>query len=326
MYYLFRLAEIVIPRLPRRLVRALGSGVALIAWLVAAKARRQATGNIRHVLGGQDEQARRSLQTWAGRRRLRKIVRGMFKQNVSNYLDLFLLPGTKPETILQQMDLHGLEHIQAALALGKGVIIFSGHYGPFDYLVQWLAIQGQQVVIPVEQLADSRILDLVLRLRRSQGIQYVPLGGSKAMRAMLQALRHNHVVLITADRAVQGEFIEVPFFGAPARLPLGIVELAQRTGAPIVGGFGWPQRENRGVKFVAELAPLSLALPEEQRKQTDLLMSGIVAIMERYIGARPQHWVVFAPIWVAPETTTQQQLMQTVKTPVSVDEERHDNE
>lgn len=309
MYYLFRLAEIVIPRLPRRLVRVLGNGVALIAWLVAGKARRQATENIRHVLGGQDEQARRSLQTWAGRRRLQKIVRGMFKQNVSNYLDLFLLPTIKPETILQNMDLHGLEHVKAALALGKGVIIFSGHYGPFDYLVQWLAIQGQEVVIPVEQLADTRILDLVLRLRRSRGIQYVPLGGSKAMRAMLQALRHNQIVLITADRAVQGEFVEVPFFGAPARLPLGIAELTQRTGAPVVGGFGWPRQHGQGPKFVAELVPLSLALPEEQRKQTDHLMSGIVAIMERYIGARPQHWVVFAPIWVAPETKTKQETL-----------------
>ncbi len=297
MYYLLRLAEIVIPRLPRSLVYRLGSIIALMAWLFAGKARRQATGNMMHVLGGQNEQTRQFLQTRTGRKHLRKVVRSMFRQNVSNYLDLFLLPSIKPETIMQSMEIHGFEHLQQALAVGKGVIIFSAHFGPFDYLIQWLAVQGYEVIIPVEHLTDQRILDLILRLRCSKGVQYVPLGGSAAMRAMLQALRKNQVVLITADRAVQGESVYVPFFGTPARLPSGIAHLAQRTGAPVIGGFGWRTSRTRMPVIEGEIVPVSLALPQEQRKQIEPLMHGIVASMERFIGAHPDQWVVFAPVW-----------------------------
>lgn len=301
MYYLFRLAEIVIPRLPWSFAYRLGSIIALVAWLLAGKARRQASENMMHVLGGQDEQTRQFLQTRAGRKHLRRVVRGMFRQNVSNYLDLFLLPSIKPETILQSMELQGFEHFQQALAAGKGVIMFSAHFGPFDYLIQWLAVQGYEVIIPVEQLADQRILDLMLRLRRSKGVQYVPLGGSTAMRAMLQALRKNQVVLITADRAVQGESMQVPFFGAPARLPSGIAHLAQRTGAVVLGGFGWHTARTHMPVLEAEMVPVSQALPQEQRTQIEPLTRGIVSCMERFIGAHPDQWVVFAPVWSGEE-------------------------
>ncbi|HLI09084.1 MAG TPA: lysophospholipid acyltransferase family protein [Ktedonobacteraceae bacterium] len=304
MYYLLRLAEIVIPRLPRFLVYRLGGVIAFAAWLLAARARRQANENMMHVLGGQDEQARQFLHTRSGHKRLRKVVRGMFRQNVSNYLDLFLLPSLKPETILQSMEVRGFEHVQQALASGKGVIIYSAHLGPFDYLIQWLAIQGYAVTVPVEHLADQRILDLILRLRRCKGVQYVPLGGSAAMRAMLQTLRKNQVVLMTADRAVHGESVTVPFFGAPARLPSGIAQLAVRTGAPLVGAFGWRTRSTPVLSQVAQIMPVSLALPQEQRQQIEPLMQRIVSSMEQYIGAHPDQWVVFAPVWFAQETTT----------------------
>ena len=286
-------------------MRALGNVAAIIAWLVAGKARRQATENITHVLGAQNGDGQPFLQTRAGRKRLRQTVRGMFRQNVSNYLDLFLLPVTTPESILQNLEVRGQQHIKEALAPGKGLIMFSAHFGPFDYLAQWLALMGYQVVIPVEHLADARILNLMLRLRRNKGVQFVPLGGTTAMRSILQALRNNQIVLITADRAVQGESATVPFFGASARLPLGIVQIAQRTGAPIVGGLGWRTDSRRMPVLLGEIVPLSLALPEEQRKQTDQLMQGIVAILERFIGEHPEQWVVFSPVWIAQQSQQQ---------------------
>lgn len=301
MYYLLRLAEIVIPRLPPPLVYLLGNIIAPVVWLLAGKARRQATENMRHVLGGQNEQARQFLQTRAGRKRLRKLVRALFRLNVSNYLDLFLLPSLKPETIMQSMEIHGFEHIQQALASGKGVIVFSAHMGPFNYLIQWLAIQGYEVTIPVEHLADQRILDLVLRLRRSKGVQFVPLGGSKAMRTILQTLRNNGVVLITADRAVQGESVIMPFFGAPARLPSGIAHLVQRTGAPLVGAFGWRTRSVPMPLQGGEIFPVSLS--EDERGQIEPLTRSIVSGLEQFIAAHPDQWIVFSPVWVEQEAT-----------------------
>src|SRR6266568_8530775 len=272
MYKLFKFASIIIPRLPGWLIPVLADVTGLVAFLIAAKARKQATSNIIHVLG------KEVVGSSAGRRRLRRTVIQMFQSNVRNYLDLFTLPFIPPEKILNLMDIEGIEHLEDALALGKGVILFSAHLGPFNYLAQWISIKGYHMIIPVEHLKDERTLDLTLKLRNSKGVQFVPLGGSAPMRTIIQALRNNQIVLITGDRVVQGESVEKPFFGAHARLPLGPVALSQRTGAPLVGAFGWHASRT----FIdGEFVPLTLDLPEDERNNTDVLMDGLIARMER---------------------------------------------
>ncbi len=292
MYNLFRIAVTISRRLPRWTIELLARPGGVLFWLFARGARKQATENMVHVLG------KEILQTRQGRRRLRRTVRGIFQNSVRNYLQVFALPATLATTIVENMHIEGQEHLEAALAQGKGVLLFSAHFGPFDYLSQWIAIKGYDLTIPVEHLADQRMLNLMLTLRRSHGVHFLPLGGSAPMRALLQALRSNKIVLITADRAVQGERIEMSFFGDPAELPAGLASLATRTGATVVGAFGWrTYRTNGKLPIEGTFTPLSLALPEEQRSDTRSVMRGIVDRMEQHIGAHPEQWVVFSPIW-----------------------------
>lgn len=290
MYYLFKIASVVIPRLPRWFVFPLASTIGLLAWLVASKARKQATANIIHVLGA------KTLGTRAGRRKLRKTVRGMFRHSVQNYLEAFFLPSMQPEALLRNLDVEGMEYFEQALAVGKGVIIFTAHFGPFNFLSQWFSIKGYQPVIPVERMQDQRLLDLLLKLRSSQGIHLIPLGGGTALRSMIKALRNNQIVVIITDRAIQGDSIVKPFFGEPARLPIGPVLLSQRTGAVLVGAFGWYTSSNR---LAGQFVPVSLELEEEDRMDTDKLLCGIIEQMERFIKAHPEQWVVFSPIWTS---------------------------
>jgi phosphatidylinositol dimannoside acyltransferase len=289
MYYFFLWGGRIVPHLPSWLQRLLPDLLGPLAWLVAAGPRKQAMRNASHVLGAEMQ------DTAAGRRRLRRVVRGMFRNIVSNYLDIFLVPSIQwPSNNLHQPPLLHEEHLQEALALGKGVIAFSAHFGPFTYLASWLVSQGYQVTIPVENLQDERIMRLMCDLRNRSGVSYLPLGGSAPMRAIFQALRKNQIVLITADRAVQGESVICNFFGAPARLPIGLVNLSLRTGAPLVGAVGWYSFKRR---VHAEIIPLSLALPEEQRRQPEILQAALIAELEQVIGAHPEQWIVLSQVW-----------------------------
>ncbi len=141
------------------------------------------------------------------------------------------------------------------------------------------------------------MLQLMLALRKSSGVSYVPLGGTTAMRTMLQALRSNQIVLITADRAVEGESIVTDFFGAPARLPIGPVNLSVRTGAPLVGAFGW---RSAGGDVSGVFTRLTLALPEEERTLADVVEAALITQMEQIIRAHPEQWVVFESPWLEP--------------------------
>ena len=290
MYKLIKVASIIIPRLPGWSVPLIADITGFVAYLVAAKARKMATSNAIHVFGND------VLRTSLGRRKLRRTVTQMFQSNVRNYLDLFILPHQTPEKILHLIDVEGTEHLEQALALGKGVIIFSAHLGPFNYLAQWISIKGYNMIIPVEHLKDERTLNLTLTLRNSQGVQFLPLGGSAPMRTIIKALRNNQIVLITADRAVEGESVEKLFFGEPARLPIGPVALSQRTGAALVGGCGWYTSRTR---MTGKFVPLTLELTQEERNNTDIVMCALIKRLEKYIQPNAGQWVVFSPVWVS---------------------------
>jgi lauroyl/myristoyl acyltransferase len=289
MYHFFRLAARVVPLLPEWFLLLLADLVGPLAWLFAVPARRQATINALYILG-QDVQ-----KTAAGRRKLRRVVRGMFRSSVGNYLEAFALPRWSQQKILQRADAEHREYLEEALALGKGVIIFSAHFGPFEYMAQWLAASGYQVSIPVEKLKDERMLRLMVELRSSQGVNFIPLGGSAPMRTIIQELRKNHMVLITADRAVEGESVVRDFFGASARLPIGPVNLSIRTGAPLVGATGWRSSRRR---VRGGFMRLTLALSEEERKQPDIVEGMLIKEMEQVIRQHPEQWVVFSKVWV----------------------------
>ncbi len=289
MYWFFRRAGWLVPRLPRWFVRLLPALIGLLAWLLAVSARRQAMRNASYVLGPEIR------STAAGRRRLRRVVRGMFRSSISNYLDAFRLPALDHREFLQQISIEGVEYLEEALALGKGVLLFSAHFGPFEYMNQWFEASGYQLTIPVEKLKDERILQLMLALRNSSGATYVPLGGSAPMRTIIQALRKNQIVLITADRAVEGESVIRDFFGAPARLPIGPVNLSIRTGAPLVGAFGWYNAQGH---ISGAFTRLTLALSAEERRQADAVEAVLIKQMEQIISAHPEQWVVFAPLWI----------------------------
>ncbi len=289
MYQLFRFASRVIPRLPRRFIMSLTGVIGYFAWLAASRARKQATANMLHVLG-EDVAA-----TPAGRRKLRKTVRGMFQNNARNYLEMFYLPRMAAGELTHALrGVEGIDYLDEALALGKGVILVSAHIGPVNYLAQWFSAQGYVTTIPVEHLKDERMLALQLELRSGHGVNFTPLGGSAPVRALIQALRKNELVLITGDRAVVGDRVERMFFGAKAQLPSGPVTLAQRTGAVILCAFGWRESDH---KIGGQFFPISLALPEEQRADSEALHSNIIKAIESAISAHPEQWVVFDPVW-----------------------------
>lgn len=291
MYYLFRIAVIVAPRLPRWLTWLIAYIAGWIAWLVATRARERARQNMLYVLGPQ------ILNSAAGRRRLRCGVQAKFRYNVMKYLALFSLSKRRPEQILSDITVEGVEHLEVALARGKGVVIFSAHMGPFDYIMQWVGICGYDATVPVERLKDPRMLDLITRLRGSHGTHILPLGGSAPMRALLQRLRANKIVLLAADRAIEGQGRELPFFGALARMPVGVAQLVQRTGATPLGAFSWYAPDGT-------IHGHFLPLARERYGQEDDLQRAILALLEQEISKHPEQWMAFGPIWTEKPTAT----------------------
>lgn len=288
MYVLYRCSATIIPRLPSGLRRGIAALIGTLAWVLARQRRRHVSANVSQVLGFSGPPS--SAERWRTQSTVRRIFHSCFR----NYIELLAISVMTREQVAAQLDVRGAEHLEQALALGRGAILFSAHLGPFEYLPAWFSAHGYQMSIPVEKLSDARMLRLVVDLRRHNGAEFIPLDGLGSVRRLFESLRKNQIVLITADRTVVGGSVLVDFFGAAAALPRGPVDLAVRTGAPLVGAFGWRTAKDR---MAAEFIPLTLAVPAGERLNPDVLQKALTHELEQMISQHLDQWVVFEPIW-----------------------------
>ncbi len=284
-YLLFRFGALVIPRLPLKLVYWLADRAGELGYLFAGGARANLQSNLRHVLGAS-----------GGTERLASVSRQVFRNSARNTVDMLRLPSITGEQVEKLVTVHGWEYLDAARARGKGVVLTSAHFGEMDVAVQIVAVRGLRPMVLHERLNPQRLLDYVAGMRSRMGIQFVPLGESSVLKQAFRTLRQNGLLGVVADRDVTNSGRVVRFFGADARLPDGHVTLALHTGAAIVMAFSLRRPNDTYEVFVEP--PIILEPTGDREADVDRGMTRVVAILEHYIGANPEQWVYFQPVWL----------------------------
>ncbi len=104
------------------------------------------------------------------------------------------------------------------------------------------------------------------------------------------------------DRRVGGAEAVLPFFGAPARFPLGAATLARSTGCPIVPLFSlYADRRRRTVRVMYE-APIEVERTRDRAADLARATARLVEVYERYVRAYPDQWFNFYDFWDPPGT------------------------
>jgi len=281
-YYLYRLAGVLAPRISPALGYRLAERAGDLLYHLSP-ARVHVRDNMRHILGPEANPAEVECR-----------VRLVFHYMVKNYYDLFRLPTLDAADIFSLVKVEGYEHLEAALARGKGVVLTSAHFGNIDVVSQYLAFRGVPVVCPVEHVRPEKLFQYLRNLRMSKGIRLIPVDGP--LLELFRALRRGEVVGVVADRDPTNSGIVVDFFGAPARLPDGPVRLSLHSGAPLVAAFCNRLPDNSF--FVRVEPPLELEKSGDRERDVQVGMEQVVRILERYIGERPEQWVLSVPVWV----------------------------
>ena len=163
----------------------------------------------------------------------RGLARGVQQRMVENLLDCLVQMG-RPERLGDVLDVHGREHLEAALAQGRGAIALGFHLGNFLLLPAALGVAGGPVHSLLRFLDDERLMNLVRRHSPSFHTELIPsLPRREAAKRILRSLRDNRAVLMLADNLKRGE-IETTLFGRPVRTARGVVSLALRARAPVL--------------------------------------------------------------------------------------------
>jgi len=209
---------------PRRLFLSLSDVAAIIGFYLFHSFRRRSIRNLRLALGKRLEP---------------REIAGIVQKSLRNFFRAFVEIGfaleASSEEIRAEIPLLGREHLEAALAKGKGAIVLSAHLGNFFLVGTRLAIEDYPTYVLVSQPQDGRLQQLLDRYRLKMGQRTIHARPRRhASRQLVQVLRRNDLALVIADEYRSGDGIYVPFFGRTVLARRGPATLALRTGAAIV--------------------------------------------------------------------------------------------
>jgi KDO2-lipid IV(A) lauroyltransferase len=179
--------------------------------------------------------------------------------------------------------IEGLEHLDRALARGKGVILLSGHFTSLEIGGRLLALFAPFHVL--YRRHKNPLFEAVMKRARERNFdQAIP---REDMRAMLRSLKQNMPVWYAADQDYGREkSVFAPFFGIPAATITATSRLAQRSGAAVVP-FSQRRLED-GSGYLLRLQP---ALDDFPGANPEADVSRINRILERQVREMPEQYL-----------------------------------
>ena len=226
---------------------------------------------------------------------LRRWSRRTFVEYSRYWADGARLPFVSPEAIRSQFWLsHGEDHLRAASATGRGVIMALPHVGSWEWGGAWLALEDMPMTAVVERLEPEELFEWFIAQRAAMGLTAIPLGEGSGP-AMLRALKEGKVTGLVSDRDLTGGGVEVTFFGERTTLPGGAATMALRTGALLLPAvvYSGPGNWHTGVVH----PPLDTTRRGSLRQDVTRLTQELATIFEDYIRAQPEQWHLYQANW-----------------------------
>ena len=277
-----RLAIWLAARVPPRVAYPVLDAAGDVLYRVIDGGRRAVLANLARTMVGQPHPRRA------------RAARLVFRHALRNYYDTFRLPAMSDREIAEFVPIDGAEHVDAALAHGRGVVVVTAHVSSLVVGAQALAQRFGGATVVVEPLDPPGLLDLMVGVRGSHHLRMVPLGPKLAVE-LAASLRRNELVFLAVDRDVGAASLPVPFFGAPAPIPTGAALLALRTGALVLSAFVSRRPDDR-LQGVVD-PPIQITPSGDLRADVARITAAIAARLEYHIGRYPEQWAVLQPVW-----------------------------
>ncbi len=206
-------------------------------------------------------------------------------------LELLLAPLTR---IRRKVIIVGLEHVEAALAQGRGLIAIAAHAGNWEYTVMGMGLKHGPVAVVGRELDHPWARGLARYMRQRGGNRMV--AKQRGLKEILRLLKQNQIVGIVIDQNTAAEDgLLVDFFGHPARTTPIAALLARARGVPVLPGLS--RRLPDGRHLVVYFPAIPMVKTGEA--QADLIRHLELQnrAIEAWIRAEPAQWLWLHRRW-----------------------------
>jgi Kdo2-lipid IVA lauroyltransferase/acyltransferase len=269
--------------LPRPLARAVGVALVRIVYVFRPSLRRAADLNLRLAFPDWTEAQRHETV----RKMLRNIgwMAGDFSQ----------FPKFTRGNIERIIALDGHENYLDAMKRGKGVLILTGHMGPWELSSFAHAVYGYSCYFLARPIQNRRVDALVNRYRCLSGCEVIDKNDSA--RAVLRILYGGGAIGILADQNTSlEEGVFVPFFDIPASSTAGLARIALRTDAAVVPGYAYWDEAAQKYRLRFEPA-VELIRTGDESADVRSSTAKFMKVIEDFVRAHPDQWIWVHKRW-----------------------------
>jgi len=280
-YILYRTGQFLALFLPLKIGYGLAVLISDIRYIFAYQDRRIVRENLKAVF---PEKSGREIS---------RIRINIFRNFAKYLVDFFRFSRIDKDYIKKHVRLEKMDNFDQALKKGKGVIVLTAHFGNWELGGIVIALSGYPfwaVVLPHKHERENRFFDFQ---RQRKGVKVIHLG--HAVRGCLNALRDNEMVALVGDRNFTGSGIIVDFFNKPTVFPEGPAAFYLKTGAPIVPGFMFRNKDDSFTLRIEQ--PLEFQATGDKKEDLKKLTALYKGIFERYIRQNPEQWYMFRKFW-----------------------------
>ncbi|MGD2167436.1 MAG: phosphoethanolamine--lipid A transferase, partial [Gammaproteobacteria bacterium] len=258
--------------MPWRVAIRLHRGIGRSLWLVMGRHRGVVERNIRSCFPGlRDAEVRR-------------LARTHFENVGACLAETAFAWFGEVGASLTSFRIEGDEHVNAALAKGRGVILYTGHFTPIEICAPILKARFPLFGFMFHARRNALLNEFQRRGRRTSAHLSFP---SDNVRSMLGALRRNAVVWYASDQHFASRSTTVlPFFGAPAKVSTAAFRLARSSGAAIV-----PFSYRRLPDDSGYMLSFEPAIEHSDNEDETVFTRRLLGVLERFIRRCPEQYV-----------------------------------
>ncbi len=226
---------------------------------------------------------------------LEVICRNVFKHLGMLLVEVLRTPSVDKAYLDKWVKIEGLEHIERAVAQGKGAVLLTGHFGNWELTSLTAGLRGYPILVLARMQGLPKLNNLLNQYRESKGCQVISKG--MAVRTMVRALRSGKMVGILADQDAGRRGILAPFFGRLASTAGGAIRMALEQGCPVLPAFITREDGPRHTLVVNPPLKLEYPSPEESQNldQADpKLQKGVgdyMNLLEQFVRRAPEQWL-----------------------------------
>jgi lauroyl/myristoyl acyltransferase len=228
---------------------------------------------------------------------LDELTRAGVRSYARYWREAFRLPSVDLKELAGQVDpaVHGREHLDAALARGRGAVVALTHSGNWDVVGAWAVQRYGGFATVAERVRPEALFQRFVDYRESLGFEILPMtGGEAPVRGLLRALRAGRIVCLVADRDLSHRGVGVDFFGHRAAMPPGPASLAAATGAALLPLGCWFTGSGADEGWGFRIHP---PVPVEGRDGVPAATQAMADAFATEILEHPQDWHMLQRIW-----------------------------